>query len=304
MHVAPHQPIKRVEAIIAGTDGEDLPFNDEVAFSSARKWSAVSFDTVDRQGAFVLGAFEMLKPYLTAEAQAAEAEILAEISTYSDRGLRVLLFAYNPDLISLHDKDDAPYLTELIPLGLVTLGDELRPQVKETIATFTNLGIKLKVISGDNPRTVAALAKQAGLPDDIKLYSGLELADADDATFRKMATEGTIFGRITPDQKEKLVNVLLDQGQYVAMIGDGVNDVLSLKKASLGIAMQSGSSATRNVADMVLLGDSFASLTPAFDKGQKIIGGVTSAIYLTLARSFTAMFLIVAITMTGLPFSV
>ena len=293
---------KTGEAIVAGTDGSQRALFDEVPFSSARKWSAVSFDTAERRGAFVLGAFEMLTPYLTEEGRAAEPEIMAAIDRESDKGLRVLLFAHNKQQLALHDERGEPQLSGLQPLGLVTLGDELRPKVRETIAAFTEIGIQLKVISGDNPRTVAALAKQAGLPDDIKLYSGLELAAADENTFRKMAQEGSIFGRITPDQKERLVSSLLDDGKYVAMIGDGVNDVLSLKKASLGIAMQSGSNATRNVADMVLLGDSFASLEPAFDKGKTIIGGVTNAVYLTLTRSLTGMFLIVAIAMTGFPF--
>ncbi|MEM7798026.1 MAG: HAD-IC family P-type ATPase [Chloroflexota bacterium] len=292
---------KTGEAIIAGTSGSELPISDEVSFSSARKWSAVAFDHPQRRGAYVLGAVEMLKPYLSLSAKQ-EADLMSQISAPSDRGLRVLLFAYNPEQISLHSADGAPLIENLQPIGIVTIGDELRPRVKETIEAFTDMGIRLKVISGDNPRTVAALAKQAGLPDDIKLYSGLELAEAEDEQFRRMADEGTIFGRITPDQKERLVNSLLEDGQYVAMIGDGVNDVLSLKKASLGIAMQSGSNATRNVADMVLLGDSFAALEPAFDKGKVIIGAVTNAIYVTLVRSLTAMFLIVGIVMIGLPF--
>ncbi len=289
---------KTGEAIIAGTSGMKRPPVDEVAFSSARKWSAVAFDSDERRGAYVLGAVEMLKSHLPTLSD----DVLAQIAAYSDEGLRVLFFAYNPVVTTLHDDAGVPTLPALQPLGIVTLGDELRPRVRETIAAFTKMGIQLKVISGDNPRTVAALAKQAGLPDDIKLFSGLELAEVGDEQFRQMAREGAIFGRITPDQKERLVNALLEDGLYVAMIGDGVNDVLSLKKASLGIAMQSGSNATRNVADMVLLGDSFAALEPAFERGKEIVGGVANAIYLALTRSLTAMFVIVAVKMIGLPF--
>ena len=174
--------------------------------------------------------------------------------------------------------------------------------VKETLADFINMGIELKVISGDSPHTVAALAKQAGLPNDIKLVSGPELAAMSAAEFDQAAHEATIFGRIAPEQKEKLVDALLRRGQYVAMMGDGVNDVLSLKKASLGIAMQSGSSATRNVADMVLLNDSFEALRPAFSEGRRIISGMSSALYLFLARSMTTTMLIIAVTMVGLSF--
>ncbi|MDQ2998996.1 MAG: HAD-IC family P-type ATPase, partial [Chloroflexota bacterium] len=110
---------------------------------------------------------------------------------------------------------------------------------------------------------VAALARQAGLSPDIQLISGLDLAQMDEPQFSAAAAAGTIYGRITPQQKEHLVRALRQQGHYVAMIGDGVNDVLSLKQADLGIAMQSGSQATRGVADIVLMQDSFAAPVPA-----------------------------------------
>ena len=123
------------------------------------------------------------------------------------------------------------------------------------------------MISGDNPETVAALARQAGLPADAKLVSGLELAEMSDAEFAQAAHDATIFGRMTPEQKERLVDALRKQGFYVAMTGDGVNDVLSLKKAQLGIAMQSGSQAARNVADIILLNDSFGARRPPSARG-------------------------------------
>jgi cation-transporting ATPase E len=188
------------------------------------------------------------------------------------------------------------------PLALVSLSDELRPQVKETIAAFSDFGMQLKVISGDNPRTVAALAKQAGLPGELKLVSGPELAAMSQNDFDQAAAEATVFGRIKPEQKDQLVDALLRQGKRVAMMGDGVNDVLALKKASLGIAMQSGSSAARNVADMILLKDSFNALRPAFQEGRRIIGGMTTALYLFLARVATTTLIIIAVTMLGLGF--
>ena len=143
----------------------------------------------------------------------------------------------------------------LTPLALVGLRDELRPQAKETVAAFRQIGLELKVISGDDPRTVAALARQVGFPEDIRLVSGSELAAMSQSEFDQAAAEATIFGRITPEQKNRLVDALLRRGKRVAMMGDGVNDVLALKKATLGIAMQGGSSAAQNVADMVLLHD-------------------------------------------------
>lgn len=290
------------EAIIAGTPGTQRPVVDEVAFASARKWSALAFDQPERRGVYALGAVEMLSPYLPPEVVGPESPLSQQLQSWSARGLRVLLFAHNTEITHLHNGDGQPELPPLIPLALVSLSDELRPQAKETIAAFRQLGIELKVISGDSPQTVAALAKQAGFPAEIKLVAGPELTEMSQAEFDQAAAEAAIFGRITPEQKEQLVESLLRRQKRVAMIGDGVNDVLSLKKASLGIAMQSGSSAARNVADMVLLNDSFAALQPAFHEGRRIIGGISRALYLFLSRVATTTLLIIAITMVGLDF--
>ena len=290
------------EAILAGTTGGALPVADEVAFASARKWSALAFEQAERRGVYVLGAIEMLQPYLAKDTAAPATQLARQMQAWAEQGLRVLLFAHAPDVTTLHNAAGEPTLPPLTPLALVSLSDELRPKVKETIADFIAMGIQLKVISGDSPHTVAALAKQAGLPNDIKLVSGPQLAAMSPAEFDQAASEATIFGRISPEQKEGLVDSLLRQGHYVAMMGDGVNDVLSLKKASLGIAMQSGSSATRNVADMVLLNDSFEALRPAFSEGRRIISGMSSALFLFLARSLTTTLLIIAVTMVGLSF--
>src|SRR5690606_26198842 len=152
--------------------------------------------------------------------------------------------------------------------ALVSFRDELRPESVQTLQRFLELGIGVKIISGDNPQTVAALAKQAGLRAELKAVSGLGLRDQDRAQARNIAEESTIFRRITPQQKEEFVRTVRQEGRYVAMIGDGVNDVLSLKQAQVGIAMQSGSAAARSVADVILLNDSFAALPVAFREGQ------------------------------------
>ena len=160
------------------------------------------------------------------------------------------------------------------------------------------------MISGDSPQTVAALARQAGLPEGIGVVSGPDLEGMTEAEFAQAAAEATIFGRITPQQKEHLVDALRQQGQYVAMIGDGVNDVLSLKKSQMGIAMQSGSSAARGVADMILLNDSFAALPPAFLEGQRIIYGMQDILRLFLSRTAYVTLLIIAanVIQVGFPF--
>ena len=288
-------------ALQAGLEGNLLTPVAEVPFVSARKWSAFAFDAPTRKGVFVLGAVEMLRPYLPDEHFPADSRLSTAVKAASDQGLRVLLFAFNPQTTTLYH-EDTPTLPKLTPLAIVSLSDQLRPHVKETLAIFTELGINLKIISGDNPHTVSALVKQAGLIHDFELVSGPELAEMSEAEFGQKAAEATVFGRITPEQKEHLVSALREQGHYVAMMGDGVNDVLSLKKANLGIAMQSGSQATRNVADMILLNDSFGALHPAFTEGQKIVSGLTSSLYLFLVRVVTSTLIIIAITMIGLGF--
>lgn len=213
-----------------------------------------------------------------------------------------MLLSHNPDETAVHDAEGRPRLPILRPLALVSLTDELRPGASETIAAFGELGVELKVISGDDPRTVAALAKRAGLPGEAKLVSGPELEQMCGDGVDRAAVEGTVFGRIKPEQNEGLVDALLRKGKRVAMMGDGVNDVPALKKASLGIAMNGGSSAARDVADVILLKNSFAVLRPAFYEGRRIIGGLTSALYVFLARVATTALIIVAVTMIGLDF--
>ena len=161
-------------------------------------------------------------------------------------------------------------------------------------------GVAVKIISGDDPETVAALARQAGLGPEIPSLSGPGLEAMDDAALVAVANETIVFGRITPAQKERLVDALRAGGHYVAMIGDGVNDVLSLKKANLGIAMESGSQATRGVADLVLTEDSFAALAPAVGEGQRILNGMQDILKLFLTRIATIGLLIVTSLVVGL----
>jgi cation-transporting P-type ATPase E len=284
------------EALAMAFPRKARPVLAEVPFSSARKWSAIAFTDPERRGIYVLGAAEMLKPYLP---DAAAPAWQAQLNAWSDQGLRVLLAAHHPDPARLHNAGDATTLPPLTPIGLVSLSDELRAEARETLARFRTSGVEPKIISGDNPATVAALAKQAGLPADIKLVSGPELEQMDEAAFAAAATSATIFGRITPQQKQRLVQALRKQGRYVAMVGDGVNDVLSLKQANLGVAMQSGSAATRNVADIVLTEDSFAVLSPAVEEGQRIVNGMQDTLRLFLTRTATIALLTITTLMVS-----
>jgi cation-transporting P-type ATPase E len=290
---------KTSEAIKKAYPAEALPLVAEVPFSSARKWSAVAFD----KGIYAIGAPEMLQPYLGQDGLDTSArwqEIKTQSAQLTDRGLRVLLIAHHPDPKLLNDQGDDSRLPETMqPIGLISLSDELRAEAQDTLQRFIAAGVRPKIISGDSPETVAALAKQAGLPADIMLVSGLELNEMNDAQFAEAAQLATIFGRITPQQKEKLVEALRTQGNYVAMIGDGVNDVLSLKKSNLGISMESGTQATRAVADIILMKDSFAALAPAVSEGQRIVSGMQDILRLFLTRILSMALLIVSALVIG-----
>lgn len=283
------------EAIAESFPGNARTVREAVPFSSVRKWSALSFDQDGRDGLhgiYILGAPEMLQPALRPGAESGS--ISSQTTEWAGRGLRVLLFAYTPQVASLYGSNGDPVLpSDLVPLGLLSMRDELRPEAQATLRDFATAGVTIKIISGDSPQTVASLARQAGVGGDAKVISGLDLASMNEEQFAQAAVEGTIFGRITPQQKEQLVRALRAKGHYVGMIGDGVNDVLSLKQAQLAIAMQGGSQATRGVADIVLLNDSFAVLPRAVLEGQRIIRGMQDVMRLMLTHTLTVTLLII-----------
>lgn len=287
---------KTNEAIALALPGSKRPIHAEVPFGSGHKWSAIAF--ADREGAYILGAAEIL-----AAAIGLTDDLNATIREGADQGLRVLLFAYSPTLTEMQDGAGNPLLPpNLQPLGILEFGDELRQDARSTLEEFRQAEIQIKVISGDNPVTVAALAKQAGLSDDIIAVSGQDLAQMTEVEFTQTAEDGTIFGRITPEQKAQLVKSLQSRGHYVAMMGDGVNDVLSLKQANVGIAMESGSQATRGVADIMLLKDSFSALPKTFLEGQRIRNGIADISKLFMVRIFSFILVIIAVGMITFSF--
>jgi len=283
------------EAIEAVCPGRPRTALNRVPFSSAYKWSALAFkgatNAPGQSGIYALGAPEILNNHMTITA-----ELAGQIDAATEQGLRAILFGYNSDVDTpLFDKNEQPVLPLLTPLGVVTFTDELRNSARETLDAFAEAEVEVKIISGDNPQTVAALARQVGLGPDIQVVSGLELEKMDALQFNQIAQEATIFGRITPDQKARLVQSMRSQDHYVAMMGDGVNDVLSLKQANVSVAMESGSQIARNVADMVLRNDSFEALPFTFIEGQRIRNAVLDQLKLFMVRIFGAILLILSI---------
>ena len=300
---------KTSEAIAARWPGTPRPLAGEVPFSSARKWSAVALAPSDAglSGIIALGAPQFLRQYLltTGDLEGPDdadlepdgwGALQSKLSDLTGQGLRVLLVATHPDPGALPTADDDASATlprGMRPLGLVALRDELRDGAAETLGSFRANSVRVKIISGDDPETVVALARQAGI-DDAASITGAELDRLDDEQVGALAEETTVFGRITPAQKERLVDALRARGHYVAMIGDGVNDVLSLKKSNLAIAMGSGSQATRGVADLVLMQDSFGAVAQAVEEGQRILNGMQDILKLFLTRIGTLGLVIVS----------
>lgn len=268
---------------------------EEIAFSSERKWSALAIDDSPFQGIYILGAPEMLRPSL---GLAPDLDLFIEEETR--RGRRVLLFAFSPEQAPLQVVGEKPGLpSHLLPVGVISLRDELRPNVEQVLADFVKVGVQIRILSGDHPQTVAALARQVGIDGTEHVVSGGELEQMDEGQLLRVVEDTTIFGRITPQQKERLVQALRKRHHYVAMIGDGVNDLLSLKQADLGIAMESGSQVTRGIADIVLLNDSFAALPVAFAEGQRIRNGMENVLMLFLTRVLYLALLLLTIPMLG-----
>lgn len=276
-----------------------LPVLDEVLFSSARKWSALTLAHSSGPRQYILGAADVLELHLR-DADA----VPAEATQWASDGVRVLLLTRAP-LESQAHADGAVYVPDgLEPLGVVALSDELRPDAARTLADFARVGVQLTLLSGDDPRTVSAVARLAGMPAK-KLVSGSELADLDQDDLAELASSGAIFGRLSPDQKEATVKALRAGGRYVAMIGDGVNDVPALKAADLAVAMQSGTAAARAVSDIVLLQDNFGALPFALHEGQRIRGGMHAIVKLFLTRVLYMAMLIVmfGVIDIGFPFA-
>jgi len=290
-------PNRTIEALTRALPGRALPVADEAAFSSSRKWSGLAFaDGALPYATLVLGAPEAILPAMQPGAPLGD-----RTDEWTAAGLRVLLLAGRPAATRFAAPEGRlPTLpADLVPLGLVSLADELRPKVQETLREFAAAGIAVKVISGDDPRTVAALATQAGLGSALTAYSGAQLAALDERQFAQAAVDGAVFGRVSPQQKEALTTALHKRGHYVAMIGDGVNDVIALKRADLGIAMESGSPATRGVADLVLMGDSFGVLPAAFREGQRIRNGMQDILNIFTVRIFSRALVIPFVTLIG-----
>ena len=271
-------------ATALGTDSDWLVTAIE-PFSSARKWSAARFDG---HGWIYLGA-----PDILLGSHQGCIDLINELSAAGQRLVAIGQSSNGPD------GDNAP--KNLEGLALIELRDEIRPDASEILAYFADQDVTIKVISGDSARTVAAISERAGLSTDGTPVDARTLID-DQSGLARALEENTVFGRVAPRQKQDIVHALQAQGHTVAMTGDGVNDVLALKDADLGIAMGSGSAATRSVADLVLTDDAFSTLPVVVREGRKVINNVERVANLFVTKAVYAVLLTVLIGAIGSPF--
>ncbi|MER7899003.1 HAD-IC family P-type ATPase [Streptomyces sp. NPDC096046] len=259
---------------------EDWRCTEALPFSSARKYSGAALSEGDgRSSRWLLGAPDVLL--------AEDDPALAETGRLNEQGLRVLLLAR-----VARDLGDSEVTTGARPTALVVLEQRLRPDAADTLRYFADQDVRAKVISGDNAVSVGAVAAKLGLSgttvDARRLPAEQDgMADALD--------DGTVFGRVTPQQKRNMVGALQSRGHTVAMTGDGVNDVLALKDADIGVAMGSGSEATRAVAQIVLLNNSFATLPSVVAEGRRVIGNITRVATLFLVKTVYSVLLAVLV---------
>lgn len=248
------------------TDTKEWTVTDAIPFSSARKYRAISFEG---HGAYVLGAPEFIMKGNESLAQ--------RVEVYSEKGLRVLLLASAQRISSEEETVEG-----VAPLALILISDCIRTEAKATFEYFASQNVAVKVISGDNPATVSHIAVEAGLKDGEKYVDATQLPK-DDADLRDAVEDITVFGRVTPEQKQRIIKAYQANGKIVGMVGDGVNDVLALKDADCGIAMAAGSDAAKQVAHIVLLDSDFACMQDIVREGRMIISNIerVSALYLT-----------------------
>ena len=254
-------------------------------FSSATKFSGVSFHEDET---YYFGAPERI---LSGEYH----KFRDKIETYSAQGFRVLLLALSDRPLS--NKPDA---SRVMPLALVLLSNRIREAAPATFNFFANQGVKIIVISGDNPVTVSQIAREAGIEGAERFIDAAELVT--DRQIRRAVNENIVFGRVTPDQKRKLVRALKAAGHTVAMTGDGVNDVLALKDANCSIAMASGSEVASQVADIVLLDSDFASMPAVVMEGRRVINNIERSSALFLMKNIFSFLLALTTMVLALPY--
>jgi cation-transporting ATPase E len=259
---------------------------DAVPFSSARKWSAASFDG---HGSWVMGAPEMVITDNTSPVRGRADELASS-------GRRTLVLARSDSALA-----GETLLRDLVPVALVMFAEKVRPDAADTLAFFAAQDVELRVISGDNPRTVAAVAARVGLEEASGGFDARQLPE-EPAEMAEVLEQHRVFGRVTPQQKRAMVAALQSKGHVVAMTGDGVNDALALKDADIGVAMGSGAAATRAVAQLVLLDGKFSVLPGVVAEGRRVMANIERSANLFVTKTVYAVILAVFVSLISWPY--
>lgn len=277
-----------VSEFVAETPAPIVEKLKEIPFTSGRKWGAVAFND---STILVMGAPERILSDETTLRAARE---------MSTQGLRVLAFA---KLDQLPAGDKLAGLVGVEPLALVVMSDHVRADIQDTLQQFRDLNVGLKVVSGDNIETVRAIATEAGM-DTTYAYTGDQLEAMPESEFATAVKKGSVFARIEPGTKQKIVESLKDGGDYVAMVGDGVNDVPALKAAHLAVVMNDGTQISKDVADIVLLNNAMSTLPRAFYEGREITQTIFGTTKMFMARNLYNILLFVFVGFMMLPFPI
>ena len=252
----------------------DLKLIHAIPFSSDRKYSGAVFEG---RGTYLMGAAQFLFPE-------GNEELLEHCSSYAQEGYRILVLAHSEQETKGKERP-----TGLEPLGLFLITDVIREEAPDTLAFFDSQGVDLKVISGDDPVTVSAIAKKAGLKNANHYIDATTIKTSEE--MQRAVAECSVFGRVTPQQKKQMVQALQSQKHTVAMTGDGVNDVLALKEADCSIAMAAGSDAAKNIANVVLLDSNFGAMPHIVNQGRRVVNNIRSAASMFLIKTIFSVLL-------------
>lgn len=260
-----------------------LPVSEKIPFSSDKKWSAVKLSSGE---VLALGAPEVLVDSLDG----------IEIDDLASSGKRIVLFAKGAGKTV-----ECAFSSGLSPVAVLVLEDKVRAEAPETLRYFKQQGVDVKIISGDNPVTVSAIAAEAGV-EQAESYIDARALPEDVSELVPFLEKYTVFGRVTPHQKRDLVKALKLMGRTVAMTGDGINDILALKESDCGIALASGSEATKSVAQLVLLDSNFSSLPKVVSEGRRIVNNLERVAGLYLTKTIYSIALALIFSLTALPY--
>ena len=253
---------------------QDMKLDHVIPFSSDRKYSGAAFTDT---GTYLMGAAQFLFPE-------GNPELMEYCGRFAEEGLRVLVLAH-----SVNVSEEAELPEGLEPVGLLLITDVIRAEAPDTLAYFESQGVDLKVISGDDPVTVSAIARRAGLKNAEHYIDATTITTQEQMD--EAVAEYSVFGRVTPQQKQAMVKSLQAQKHTVAMTGDGVNDVLALKEADCSIAMAEGSDAAKNIANVVLLDSNFAAMPEIVNQGRRVVNNIRTAASMFLIKTIFSVLL-------------